>query len=62
MKMVSKAKLENGSECQNEDTTLNSKLKKIMALNAELKTWLWTPKTNEGGSESLKLEEMALNV
>ena len=34
------AKLDNGSECQNEDTTLNTKLKKMVALNAKLKIWL----------------------
>ena len=34
------AKLDNGSKYQNEDTTLNAKLKKMMALNAKLKTWL----------------------
>ena len=45
------AKLDNGSEFQDEDTTLNAKLKKIMALNAKLKTWLWTPKIDESGSE-----------
>ena len=33
-------KLDNGSERQNEDTALNAKLKKMMALNAKLKTSL----------------------
>ena len=56
------AKLDNGFECQNEDTTLNTKLKKMMVLNAKLKTWLWTPKIDESGSKCLKLEEMALNA
>ena len=45
------AKLDNGSECQSEDTALNAKLKKMVALNAKLKTWLWTPKTDESGPE-----------
>ena len=34
------AKLDNGSECQNKDTALNTKLKKMMVLKAKLKTWL----------------------
>ena len=50
--------MDNGSECQNEDTALKAKLKKMMVLNAKLKTWLWTPKTDE--TECLKLEEIAL--
>ena len=43
------AKLDNGSERQSEDMALKAKLKKMMTLNAKLKTWLWTPKTNESG-------------
>ena len=51
-KMVTpNAKLDNGFECQNEDTTLNAKLKKMVVLNAKLKTCLWTPKTDESGFE-----------
>ena len=35
------AKLDNGSECQNGDMALNTKLKKmVVALNAKLKTRL----------------------
>ena len=36
--MAPNAKLDNGSEYQNEDTTLNAKLKKMVVLNAKLKT------------------------
>ena len=36
--VASNAKLDNGPECQNEDTTLNAKLKKMVVLNAKLKT------------------------
>ena len=52
MKLVApNAKLDNGFECQNEDTTLNAKLKRMMALNAQL----W----RHGGSKRPKLEEMS---
>ena len=43
--------MDNGSECQNEDMTLNAKLKKMVALNAKL----------EYGSEH-QIEDMALNA
>ena len=45
------AKLDDGSERQNEDTPLNAKLKKMVALNVKLKTWLWMPKTDGSGFE-----------
>ena len=38
-------------ECQNEDMTLNAKLKKMVALNSKLKTWLWMLKIDESGFE-----------
>ena len=44
-------KLNDGSECQNEDTALNAKLKKMVA---EMPNW-------RHGSKHLKLMEMALN-
>ena len=34
------AKRDNGSKCQNEDTTLNAKLKKMMAINSMNERWL----------------------
>ena len=37
--MAPNAKLDDGSERQNEDMTLNAKLEKMMALNAKL--WMW---------------------
>ena len=36
--MAPNAKLDNDFECQNKDIALNAKLKKMMALNAKLKT------------------------
>ena len=37
------AKLDDGSKRQNEDTNLNTKLKKMVALNSENEQRLWTP-------------------
>ena len=51
MMVAPKAKLDDDSELQNEDTALNAKLKKMAALNSKLKTWLWTPKTDGSGFE-----------
>ena len=46
-----KLKEDDGFECQNDNTALNAKLKRMVALNTKLKIWLWEPKIDESGSE-----------
>ena len=55
--MTQNAKLNNGSECQNEGTTLNVKLKKdMMTLNVELKTTNDSERQTEYATLNAKLK------
>ena len=47
------ARLDNGFECQNEDTTLNAKLKKMMDLKCQ---------TEEDNGSKCQTEDIALNA
>ena len=45
--------MDNGSECQNEDMTLNAKLKKMMDLKCQ---------AEEDNGSKCQIEDMALNA